>query len=204
MNFDRVARYYDRLAFLVFGQSMINAQVIHFQKIKKSSRILIIGGGTGWILEHLPAYCSFVTYVEPSNKMLEFARNRDVNFPVEFIQAPLEKVELLSEFDVIITNFFFDLFDEVEGFEIAANLNNLMTEDGLWILTDFETSGKWWQKSLIILMYLFFNKTTGLKTKELMDCGKILEDHGLKPVAVAKFFGRFIISILYRKKPLFT
>ena len=47
-GWDRIARIYDRLARLVYGRQIVRAQVDLLEHISPGSRVLIVGGGTGW------------------------------------------------------------------------------------------------------------------------------------------------------------
>src|SRR5689334_3514018 len=52
-NYNSVAFFYDSLNRIVFGNSTIRSQVWLLQQIPANASILVIGGGTGWILEKL-------------------------------------------------------------------------------------------------------------------------------------------------------
>jgi spermidine synthase len=52
-NFNNSAWFYDGLSRLVYGNALVEAQVYLLQFIRPNSKILIAGGGTGWILEEL-------------------------------------------------------------------------------------------------------------------------------------------------------
>ena len=199
VNYDPVARYYDMLAQLVFFGSIRKAQIVHFMKIKPAAKVLVVGGGSGWILNYLPSFCSSVTYIEPSRKMMEKSRNRKVAFPVTFIQNLLENTDLQMQYDVIITNFFFDQFHNSKGNKIAGKIANHLKKDGMWIVTDFEGSGKWWQNALLNAMYYFFATTTGIFASHLPEWQRSVEKAGVVMQDKRLFFRKFIVSINYRK-----
>ncbi len=54
-NYNNSAWFYDSLAGLVYGKALVKAQVYLLQYIPADSNILIVGGGTGWILMNLHA-----------------------------------------------------------------------------------------------------------------------------------------------------
>ena len=77
-SFDRVAPIYDTLARIVFGRSIILAQLFYLKEIPVNARVLILGGGTGKVahaLLQLNNTCQIV-YVEASVAMLEKTRSR--------------------------------------------------------------------------------------------------------------------------------
>ena len=52
-NYNSIAKYYDTLSRVIYQRAIIKAQVFLIQFIKDNDRILLVGGGTGWILEEL-------------------------------------------------------------------------------------------------------------------------------------------------------
>ncbi len=113
-NYDNIASWYDRLSKLVFLKSQVNAQVDQLFYVPEKSKVLIVGGGTGWILEELSKIHSDgldVTFVEISFNMLELARKRKYGTnKVEFIHLPVEEFVSQAHYDVVHTAFLFDNF----------------------------------------------------------------------------------------------
>ncbi|MCH8231878.1 MAG: class I SAM-dependent methyltransferase [Bacteroidetes bacterium] len=54
----------------------------------------------------MPPDCKEVVNVDSSLKMIEKARNLNVQFPVTFYHARIENTNLNGKFDVVITIFF--------------------------------------------------------------------------------------------------
>jgi SAM-dependent methyltransferase len=94
-NYDIIARRYDFLSRLVFRQAQVRAQVQLLAYLDDGERILIVGGGTGWILEALTAARPSglkITYVEISANMLALAARRNYGRnEVIFVHAPVEE-----------------------------------------------------------------------------------------------------------------
>jgi 2-polyprenyl-3-methyl-5-hydroxy-6-metoxy-1,4-benzoquinol methylase len=197
MNFDRLAGSYDSLARLVFGKSIINAQVSHFSKIPERSRVLIIGGGTGSILEYLPPGIKSIDYVEPSSKMIAKSKSRETTGNINFTQCRIEDFKSQEQYDVIITNFFLDLYDEESLSTLIPKLQNRLKRKGLWIVTDFYGKQKIWQSLLLRVMYRFFRLTSGLYNQQLPDWKQILSRSGLVPLSEIYFYRGFIHAICY-------
>jgi ubiquinone/menaquinone biosynthesis C-methylase UbiE len=202
MNFDPVTSYYDQLARLVFGQTFLKAQTSHFDTITRDSKVLIVGGGTGWILEKLPENCDQITYIEPSVKMIRKAMQRSCPIPVKFIQEPIQNCQLDQVYDIIITNFFFDMFDDLHGFEIARMLYTSLKSNGIWIITEFEKGVNWWQRSMLYTMYLFFSLTTGIQVRKLPAWKEMMIKLGMEPKNTKSYFGKFISAISYQRLSL--
>ena len=204
-NYNKIAKYYDFISRLVFQKSIVNAQVALLKSVPEKSNILIVGGGTGWILEELAKVHQaglVVTYVEISSAMIELARQRDYRQnKVYFIHQPVEEFIANEKFDVIITAFLFDNFlpDKIET--VFAKLNALLKEKGLWLFADF-TNNKGeslvWQKFLLKTMYLFFRLTCNIETQELIDMEPFFKQKHEK-IFEAQFYSGFIKAIIYKK-----
>jgi len=95
-NYDRIARYYDVLSRMVFFRAQLKAQIDQLHFIPANSSVLIVGGGTGWILEEIAKVHSSglrITYVEISAKMLDLSRKRKVGAnEVTFVHSPAEEL----------------------------------------------------------------------------------------------------------------
>ena len=102
------------LAAIVFQNSIIKAQLYLIEFIAENTKVLIVGGGTGWILEEISKLKKqniSVVYVEKSSAMTALAKKRNYkNIEVEFINKPIEQYNADKLFDVIITPFLFDNF----------------------------------------------------------------------------------------------
>ena len=72
-NYNNAAWFYDSLSRVVYGKALIDAQVYLLQYIQPNSTILIVGGGTGWILEEVARIHPTglqITYVEAYAQMM--------------------------------------------------------------------------------------------------------------------------------------
>jgi ubiquinone/menaquinone biosynthesis C-methylase UbiE len=202
-NYDNAAWFYDRLSRIVFGHALVKAQVYLFKHIQPDAHILIVGGGTGWILEELtrihPSGLQ-ITYVEISSKMIALSQKRNVgDNKVIFINEAIENVPGLGEFDVIITPFLFDNFTGQTVKKVFGHINNLLKLKGLWLNTDFQLTDKWWQTALLKTMLLFFKLCCRIESSKLTDMEKYFEHAGYQATDKKTFFGDFIMSKAYRK-----
>jgi ubiquinone/menaquinone biosynthesis C-methylase UbiE len=202
-NFNNSAWFYDRLSRLVYGKALIGAQVYLLQCVLPNSNILIIGGGTGWILEELtkihPASLN-ITYAEVAPKMIALSQKRNIgNNHVVFINDAIENIALAPDFDVVITPFLFDNFTEQTTSKVFNHIHSLLKPGGLWLNCDFQLSGKWWQNILLKSMFLFFRIVCKIEASQLPDIEKHFATHNYKCIAQQTFFGDFIISKGYMK-----
>jgi ubiquinone/menaquinone biosynthesis C-methylase UbiE len=202
-NYGRSAWFYDRLSGMVYGSAIITAQVYLLQFIKPNANILIVGGGTGWILEELakvhPSGLE-ITYVEAASNMMTRSKRRYIGLnKIVFINDNIENTSLLNKFDVVVTPFLFDNFGEETLKKIFDDIHKYLEVSGLWLNCDFQLTGKWWQAVLLKSMLLFFKLLCNVEASKLPDIENQFEIHGYELVAGKSFFGDFIASKAYRK-----
>ncbi|MGY4535698.1 ubiquinone/menaquinone biosynthesis C-methylase UbiE [Mucilaginibacter sp. UYNi724] len=202
-NYDNSASFYDRLSRLVFGKALVNAQVYLLPKIHPNSNILIVGGGTGWILEEVAKIHSSglnITYVEISANMMALSRNRNIGRnKVIFINQPVEEAGLSQEYDVVITPFLFDNFTDDNLPVIFNHVHQTLKPGGLWLNTDFQLTGRWWQYAMLKSMLLFFKIVCDVESRHLPDVAKQFNLNGYKIIEEKTFFGDFVVARGYKK-----
>jgi ubiquinone/menaquinone biosynthesis C-methylase UbiE len=205
-NYDKIARYYDTLSRLVFFKAQLNAQIALLKDIPVDSSLLIVGGGTGWILEEIAkihASGLTITYVEISEKMLDLSRKRDVKQnQVSFVQAAIADYVTEESFDVIMTAFLFDNFSGNAAVEVFEQLHRYLKTSGLWLFTDFyytPKTGKFWQGWLLQTMYFFFRRISDVEADKLVDMEPLFKRAGYTIRKTQYTYQRFIKSLVYLK-----
>lgn len=201
VNYNRTAWFYDPLSRLVFGRALINAQVYLLKYIKTDSNIIIVGGGTGWLLEEISRIIQSgltITYVETSENMMTRSKKRfTANNKVIFINQAIENVNNLPLFDVVITPFLFDNFSDETAEKIISHLHLSLKHGGLWLYSDFQLQNKVWQKLLFKSMLLFFGCFGGMEVTKLPEMGKIFGRYGYGELDQQSFYKNFIVSKIY-------
>lgn len=205
-NYDKIARYYDVLSRAVFRQSQIIAQVNQLKFIKENTAILIVGGGTGWILDEISKLNLTglsITYVEISSKMVALSKKRiHSNNQIEFINIGIEEFAAVSNFDLILTPFVFDNFSRQRAEMVFDKLDSLLNKNGYWFLTDFTTQGKnanWWKKIFLKLMYTFFKMISNVEAKTLVDVYPIFSKSGYTILEERFYYSQFIKATVFKK-----
>ncbi len=203
MNYNPVARYYDKLSRLVFGNNLLEAQSYFLDRIPPGSKVLIVGGGTGQILEEITRLQPsglHITYIDSSTKMTDIARCKNItNNKVIFITAPVETTNFEYTFDVIITPFLFDNFKPDSAAKIFSAIDRYLAKDGLWLYTDFRNTKALRQKLLLKIMYAFFRLFCGIEATQLPDIKNCFENSGYAVVMGNTFMKGFIASTVYKR-----
>lgn len=207
-GFDFVASFYDPLARLVYGRALQRAQEAALEAGLPggSPRVLIIGGGTGWVLGQVlrrqPK--ARVVYVEASARMLArseaWARRHLPQHlsQIEFRLGTEASLPPTACFDAVVTFFFLDLFELARLQSITEQLGALLAPGGRWLLADFARPRRWWQRVLLTLMYWFFGFTTGISARRRPPIEDELARLGREPTPAGQFFGGMVEASVWR------
>ncbi|WP_345948583.1 class I SAM-dependent methyltransferase [Mucilaginibacter sp. PAMB04274] len=202
-NYDNTTWFYERLSKLVFGQAQMSAQEYFLKLIEPQSNILIIGGGTGEILESLtrlhPAGLQ-ITYIEISANMLALSRKRNTaQNEVHFIEADIQHYSLDRPFDVVITAFLFDNFSEQDLSFAFSKIHQHLKPRGLWLNTDFQLTGPLWQRLMLTTMYVFFKIWSAVEVRQLPNVKACFKRYEYEAIDKKTFYGKFILSSVYKR-----
>lgn len=202
-GFDGIAPFYDSLKRLVFGNALAESQRALLASIKKNGNVLIIGGGTGEVLEALLKVnegCS-VWYVEASSVMIDRTKKRigESTSSVNFIYGSEDSIPVGVAFDAAITGFFLDLFPEEKVGILTRKIGRHLRNDGLWLITDFVDRGKWWQRLLLWSMYRFFVLSCGIEAHRLPAWEHQVGRNGFRERQATLYFADFIKTSAWEK-----
>jgi tRNA (cmo5U34)-methyltransferase len=204
-GFDSIAKIYDRLARIVFGRSIKKAQLHFINQIPVDADILILGGGTGWILNEILKINPHtrIWYVEASAEMISLSRKSVKGHGnIYFVHGTEDDIPSAQNFDVVVTNFYLDLFTNKKLHEVVGKILLRLKKDFKWIATDFVDEGKWWQRIMLKLMYCFFAITAKIDSKQLPDWIRILQKNGLHLISSKSFYAGFIKTSIFGR-PVF-
>lgn len=199
-DFDGIAKWYDGLAKLVFGSEILVAQCHFLEELPEQGSILIIGGGSGLILEELFRVRPRIKidYVEASSKMLALAENRiPQSANIQFIHGTEADIPT-NNYDGIITNFFLDVFKEDRLVEILQRLEIKLKKDGVWLCTDFQKTGKFIQDLLLKIMHVFFRLVSNLESNTLLDFEPEFHKLNCRSIKDRSFYFGMIKAAVYR------
>jgi ubiquinone/menaquinone biosynthesis C-methylase UbiE len=201
--FNRIAPVYDVLARAVFGESIRDAQRHYLSLISPGAKVLVLGGGTGWILPAINSIApdSEVWYVEASFSMLNQAMKRinGAGNKVHFIHGTEADIPNGISFNAIITNFYLDLFSPIELPGLLALLKGSLSDEGVILVSDFIQTKHWWHQWLLRIMYVFFFLSCGIDNKQLPDWRAAMRKCGLEERHAAQFLDGFIVSATFHR-----
>jgi ubiquinone/menaquinone biosynthesis C-methylase UbiE len=201
-NFDRVAPIYDRLSYLVFGNSIRKAQHAFLELVSSCDNVLVLGGGTGSFLPALRKRIveGQIVFVDTSAQMISRAVKRIPADPhVTFLHGRLEDLAPDFKADVVITHFFLDLFGDQELPEIVRKIRTHTQYNSKWFVSDFVNGKSLWQRILLKSMYLFFRICTKLGNHTLPDWSSAVLGNGYFELDRREFYHGFIRACVFRK-----
>ncbi len=203
-NYDPIANNYDWLSRIFFQQNLISSQTCVLPHIPLQSSILIIGGGSGWILEEIAKIQPSglrITYVEISKKMISKAQKRDVRQnEVVFVNQAIEDYSTTAVFDVIFTAYLFDNFGPKRAEQVFNQLNQLLANDGKWLFVDFhvdETESPWWQKWWMKTMLFFFGIICDIEARHPLPTEPLFNKNGFIEFYQYTHLHNFLRSVVY-------
>lgn len=203
-NYDNIAGSYDFLSRLVFGDKLVQAQTCLIPFIPTNSTLLIVGGGTGWLLEEISQFHQQglrIVYVEISAAMIEQAKKKDCKQnEVVFLNLPIENFTTNERFDSIFTPFLFDNFAQERAENVVALLNQFLKKNGTWLFVDFHLSSNApvWQKVLIKTMIRFFALICNIETRSLIPMEPIFTKQYYGPVSQFYHCKKLVKSVVYQ------
>ncbi|MCI1186136.1 class I SAM-dependent methyltransferase [Hymenobacter sp. DH14] len=203
-GFDRVAWFYDALAALVFGPALRNTQRAALAGLPAGApRVLILGGGTGWVLAEVlrrsPA--ATVLYLEASPRMLARARaslKPGQQAQVEFRHGTQDALTANETFDAVLTFFVLDCIAAPELPDALDRLRAALRPGGRWLLADFRPARRGWRRWLLAAMFWFFRLTTRLRARDLPDFSAALAARGLRGEAKGRFYGSATEAVVFQ------
>ena len=203
-NFNLIAPVYDFLSMVVYGNKIRKAQIHFLDQIKSNSTVLILGGGTGWLLPELAKVNNdiVIDYVEASEKMLSKSKKhqrlsfRGINFILGTQEVVHGKV-----YDFVITPFVLDVFPQNEMESLALSVFGLIKPEGKWLCVDFNSLDRSIKaRALSCVMIMFFRLVSGLKTKAVLDYFGTIKKLEMIECKTTYYYGQFIRATVFKKK----
>lgn len=199
MNCDPIARWYRWLEYLAFGRALERRRNAFLPDVADARRALVLGEGDGRFLARLVAAMrGAVDYVDLSARMLDLARSR-CGGQIHYIAGDARTIPLReSEYDLIVTHFFLDCFDEPDATALIRRVAAAAKPQSRWLISEFRDAN-WWSHLSVASLYWFFRIATGLKTQRLIDHRPLLRKHGFVLVKSEQAHAGLLVSELWRR-----
>lgn len=193
-NFDLIAPIYDTLAGVMFGRNLEESQQSFVDEIGADEKVLVLGGGTGNILELIPP-CERIDYLDKSRKMLDLAQQRLASSMVHFIEGDFLDVPLTGKYDTVICQFFLDCFSPEMLVKALHKIKSVLSDAGKVVIADFCYPPN---HLMSRAMHLFFRLFASIESRSLQDIAGTVTSHGFKEEQINFFHNNYIFSGLYR------
>jgi SAM-dependent methyltransferase len=211
MSYERLARFYKLIESITIGPPLLNARLAHLDLLAEGptpKHVLLIGEGNGSFL--LPFAQRFqdtqITVIDQSAAMLEIAQSRALEAGIDmtrifFRQADMQSATLPTNYyDLIVTLFFFDNFDESTVCKMITALEGAATVPAQWLLADFQIPEHGWRRLRarfwLAILYGFFRV---FAARHLPPIEAILNCSNFKQTARKTYCGQMLYSTLYQR-----
>ena len=203
-TFDYIAPFYDTLAFMVYGNNLRKAKMEFFQLLPQQGRLLLMGGGTGTMLDEILATRNqlIIDYVEASSKMITIARKNSnplYHSQINFITGNHLQIPQGITYDAVTSFFVIDCMNQSTATAFAASIVTPLKNGGLFLFADFFHTGNVFKEYLLWFMYRFFRLTAGIQAAILPDYNTIFDKLPLQEISSKNFLNGFIRSKAFTK-----
>jgi cyclopropane fatty-acyl-phospholipid synthase-like methyltransferase len=209
-RFDRLAQLYFWMEYFSFGPYLQRCRSLRLRELDRRERALVYGDGDGRFLRELAgaARALQITAVDASEAMLRRARLRvPANASVRWVQADARQWEPpRSQFDLIVSHFFLDCFDEEETAGIVNRINAAAADDAIWMISEFAiprgpVAGRA-GRLIVGALYLAFGRMTGLTVRQLPDYAGVLRHAGWQLEDHQELLRGLLVSEVWRPATL--
>jgi ubiquinone/menaquinone biosynthesis C-methylase UbiE len=139
LNYNRVARIYEALGYIYSGWQIYNAKASQLAEIRSGDRVLYAGVGPGEDAVLAVRQGAQVTCIDISAGMLRQAADRvsRESLEAEFLHGDVLDHDRREYYDVVIVNFFLNVFAEKDMQNMLCHLATLAKLGGKVLISDF-------------------------------------------------------------------
>ena len=188
-NYGVVAKIYDVLGHIYSGGQIRASKQAQLDVIKPGQRVLYAGAGGGEDAVMAAKQGAVVTVVELSPEMIEQCQRRfrkeGVESQIELVEADIMTFKREHAYDVVVANFFLNVFSISVMPGVMDHLVSLLKPSGYFLISDFRPlEGGILGRTLHFLYYgavaLFFRVVSNNPFHPIYDYRGLLPEAGLK------------------------
>jgi ubiquinone/menaquinone biosynthesis C-methylase UbiE len=210
-NFDALSRHYRWMEAVAAGGKLQKCREEYLNEIYGCKNALLVGEGHGRFLEVFIRAnpTASITFIDSSKGMIEVAKDRLQRKGLDERRVKFIHVDAMSQdfgenvFDLVVTNFFLDCFDESQLEVLISKLARSLKQGGQWMLADFCKPDKGWKRLraviIIKLMCVFFDIATQLRVNDLLSPDKILKKNGMQLLKRTRYEWDLLKADLWKK-----
>jgi ubiquinone/menaquinone biosynthesis C-methylase UbiE len=139
LNYNRVARVYEALGYIYSGHQIYDAKASQIAELRPNDRVLYVGVGPGEDAILAARWGARVTCIDISTGMLQQAQGRMTRegLAAEFVRGDVLEHDRPEYYDVVIVNFFLNVFSETAMQQMLCHLSTLAKVGGKVLISDF-------------------------------------------------------------------
>lgn len=191
MSFDLLAPHYRWMEWVLAGGKLQRCRTTFLEDVRQAKNVLLLGEGNGRFLKAFVQVnnAANITVLDASAAMLKQAQRRmdasDASRRVEYVHTDvIAWSPPPRNFDLIVSNFFFDCFRPDQLEQLIPRLISSASEDAQWIVSDFCVPARGWARwrarGIIAAMYCFFRLVTRLPARTITPVAPLLEANGFQ------------------------
>jgi ubiquinone/menaquinone biosynthesis C-methylase UbiE len=138
-SYESISSFYERLNALFTGGQNLATRLSQIEDMHAGQRVLYVGVGPGEEALEAARRGIKVTCVDLSPSMIEIVRQRfeKAGLPGEFVCADIMEFESEEPFDVVVSNFFLNIFSRPVMLQMLTRLVSLVRPGGDFVVADF-------------------------------------------------------------------
>jgi len=206
-NFDSIARLYRWMEWLSFGPLLHRTRTAWLRELLETRNALVLGDGDGRFTRDLLSVNPkvHVHAVDLSAAMLQELQHRCVLYAGRLVATRANALNFVPDavYDLVATHFFLDCLSEAEVEQLAQALRPSLTENALWLVSDFHIPRQGAVRPIAMLLtatlYAAFRLLTGLSANRLPDHASVLQRAGMVCIRRRVSLGGILISELWQR-----
>jgi ubiquinone/menaquinone biosynthesis C-methylase UbiE len=204
MNCDLIAPFYRWLEYMAFGCELERRRFEYLDQLQDFRHVLILGDGDGRFLQRFLQVnqTAKVDSIDLSEGMLRLAQDRADNSRVTFHHGDARTIPLARGYDLIVTHFFLDCFEQSEVEPLIRRVAGHADKNACWVTSEFHQPESGWRavraRVWLALLYAAFRVATGLRTTKLMNHRPTLQQCGFRLERSSSASGDLLVSEFWR------